>query len=174
MIAALSGCMGGDPDPGSCYSSGEFYSATVSRGYANSVCEQHVSLLLAGCVQVNDLGLSPDRWAIQNYCANNVTDRAQSGTGLYPAYGRSGRYSFQIRHTCNFVNNPSYDCVRYASRPITLLYNDLELKERLSQVASSAPAAQGNWPQQVFVHFSFTDESGRQTYSPRLSDLLVH
>lgn len=145
ILGALvaSGC--GDPDPGVCYTAGEYPKNQVSRSYAETMCTDWVRLLLSNCVSVSGLPLNPTAFEIGNYCGREVTERREQAGNGYPGYGSSDEYSYQIRHTCNFVDNPSYECRQYAaggvqSKSLTQSALDSSLTSALEGQIQASPS----------------------------------
>jgi hypothetical protein len=131
LVCTQVGC--GDPDPGVCYTNGDFEASSVPASYlvnptsyATEVCRQWVTFLTRSCIQVAGLPLNLNvdstegQIRISDYCHQNVQTCSSNPPAGYSRSARAtcssderGDLHFSVQHTCNFVNNPSYSCAAY-------------------------------------------------------------
>ena len=140
MTAAIAGAgvSGGcivpaDPDPGVCYTTGEFdpYWVEVNTvgytayEYVHLVCGDWVRLLIQNCVDVYGVPLFPTQYEIDQYCDNEIYEDSE------------GYYNYRIEHSCNFVDNPSFECSLFepgasaASAEVSILDAPAPIRERV-------------------------------------------
>ncbi|MCC7442482.1 MAG: hypothetical protein IT285_12670 [Bdellovibrionales bacterium] len=110
VISVLSTACVVDPDPGVCWTSGEFDKQWVEQNsilraevYVHDVCMDWVELLYNNCVEIYDLPFAPTYQQVSDYCTAKVRDNGES------------MLSYQIDHACNFERNPSTECILFAS-----------------------------------------------------------
>lgn len=112
-------------DPGACYTEGDFDNANVDKAYARMVCMDWTYLLLQNCVEVYGLPLNPTDTEIALYCDDMVDDWS---------YGVVG---FRLEHSCNFIDNPSFECTQYAANQAPLMTASTTERERLTRTIES-------------------------------------
>lgn len=153
--AILSQGCSGTTDPGVCYTSGDFPTSQVTQDYAIQICVDWVNLLLSNCVQINNLSLNPTQAEVGAYCGSGVVNSPQDGSNGYPGYGDSSTYSFQIQHTCDFVDNPNVAvCGQYTTAPVSIssVKFDLAFISGLNQqIASKATLSESAKNTRIYV-----------------------
>lgn len=133
-----------DPDPGVCYTTNEFRKSEVTRSYVESVCQDWVRMLISNCVSIQGLEPNATGYDIAAYCGRNVVENEKPASDPYPGYGDEEQYSYQLRHACNFIDNPNYECRRYGSENVSLAAAalDLELRYKLAEQIKASPMLQ--------------------------------
>lgn len=117
VALGLSAC---DPDPGNCYTTGDFekdwVQANVSmpaNDYVFMVCSDWVYMLLNNCVEIEGLSWLPTDIEITRYCDRQMRRYADDGDS-------EGDMGFVIDHSCNFIDNPNFECQVYGTSQTAL------------------------------------------------------
>lgn len=120
LALCLAGCEAAK-DPGVCLTTVDLKNTGVSKDYARTLCMDWVQLLLSNCVQVEQLALNPTTADLAFYCGDRISDWR-------------GELGFEIKHTCNFVDNPSYECKQYAAATHALSLSTSEEQTRIREL----------------------------------------
>ncbi len=151
-----------DLDPGVCYTTAEFnrdwveantsYEANV---YVQVICHDWVRLLLQNCVEINGLALYPNEFEVSSYCRDITSASGEDHEEI----------AFRINHSCNFIDNPSYECHGYSipvanvmlpeisEQAATELRLNLQSKETLRTTMDKVTVFYGDIPIQKFSEY---------------------
>ncbi len=114
-----------DSDPGICYTSGEFLKSQVSRDYAELICRDWTNLFVNNCIEMNDLAFEQysSQADIAAFCAREV----QQGEDYY---------TFRLYHSCNFIDNPDWECTPFAFEQMETPMTQSKLQTMLSDTST--------------------------------------
>lgn len=125
--AVFMGCEVPPSDPGSCMTEGDFTKANVDKAYVRTICMDWTYVLVENCVEIFGLPLNPTETDIALYCDDQIDAYKTAHSG----------FGFELDHSCNFIDNPSFECTQYASAQSPIMSASPTERSRLTQAITA-------------------------------------